>query len=240
MTSKRRPSARALKQLIGKYLAGRRGAPDALARALDRAKAFTGEMPPARGIKTSLLFTDIAGSSAMFEQYGDDYGHRIVAIHDRIVGSIIAKRGGIQIKRTGDGILASFASCGRSVKAAILIQRQIALHNQKFPLLPLRVRIGTNIGAVIRHSGDLYGTSVNLAARLCNAVAAGGILTTGIVSARCKSKGYTFRSRGRMTFKGFAKKIPIFEVQWRPAARRARSGTRALASCRRKGGAALA
>lgn len=222
---KRRPSARAFKQLIGKYLARRRGASDALARALDRAKAFNGELPSARGIKTSLLFTDIAGSSAMFEQYGDDYGHQIVAIHDRIVGSIIARRGGVEIKRTGDGVLASFASCGRSVKAAILIQRQIARHNQRFPLLPLQVRIGINIGAVIRRSGDLYGTSVNLAARLCDTVEAGGILTTGIVNSRCRSKGYVFRSRGRMTFKGFSKKIPIFKVQWRPAARRAQSGT---------------
>lgn len=237
---KRRPSALAFKQLIGKYLAGRRGASDALARALDRAKAFTGELPSARGIKKSLLFTDIAGSSAMFEQYGDDYGHQIVAIHDRIVGSIIAKRGGVQIKRTGDGILASFASCGRSVKAAILIQRQIARHNQRFPLLPLQVRIGTNIGAVIRRSGDLYGTSVNLAARLCDAVEAGGILTTGIVSARCSSKGYAFRSRGRMTFKGFTKKIPIFEVQWRPATRRTQFATRPAVPSRRKGSASFA
>ena len=176
---------------------------------LDRIRVFDGDMPSARGSKTSLLFTDIAGSTAIFEQYGDLYGRQIVSIHDRIVGTIIAERGGVPIKHTGDGILASFASCGRSVKAAILIQRQIARHNQRFPLLGLQVRIGTNIGVVIRSSGDLYGTSVNLAARLCDAVEAAGILTTGIVFARCKSKGYVFRDRGTMTFKGFTREIPI-------------------------------
>jgi class 3 adenylate cyclase len=215
---KRKPPASVLKKLIRGYLTGRPKAAETLQRTLDRIRAFDGEMPSTRGSKTSLLFTDIAGSTALFEQYGDLYGHQIVAIHDRIVRPIIAKRGGTQIKHTGDGILASFASCGRSVKAAILIQRQIECHNQRFPLLQLQVRIGTNIGAVIRSSGDLYGTSVNLAARLCEAVEAAGILTTGIVRKRCISKGYTFRDRGSMMFKGFTKRIPIFEIVWRTQA----------------------
>ncbi len=237
---KRPPPASALKRLIGNYLASQPGAPEALQRTLERTRVFDGEMPSARGIKTSLLFTDIAGSSATFEQYGDEYGREIVAIHDRIVGSIIAEQGGVRVKHTGDGILASFASCGRSVKAAILIQRHIARHNQQFPLLHLQVRIGTNIGVVIKSSGDLYGTSVNLAARLCDAVDAAGILTTGIVCARCKSKGYEFLDRGTMTFKGFSKKIPIFEVIWRPAATELQPSSRYFAPPRRKGAASPA
>jgi adenylate cyclase len=208
--------SRVLVPAIKNYLAERPGAVAALQILLNRTRAFEGEMPSARGIKTSLLFTDIAGSSAIFEQYGDQYGRRIVAVHDQIVDSVIAARGGVQIKHTGDGALASFASCGRSVKAAIVIQRRVARHNQRFPLLKFQVRIGVNIGAVIKSAGDLYGTSVNLAARLCDAAEASKILTTGIVHARCEGKGYKFKSRGTMTFKGFRKRIPVFEVLWAP------------------------
>lgn len=204
--------ARAMNRAIRDYLARRPRAAAALQDLLNRTRAFEGEMPSTRGIKTSLLFTDIAGSSAIFDQYGDQYGRRVVAFHDQIVRSIVTARGGIPIKHTGDGLLASFASCGRSVKAAILIQKQVARHNQRFPLLSFRVRIGVNIGAVIKVSNDLYGSSVNLAARLCDAAEAGGVLTTGIVRARCIDKGYEFRSRGRMSFKGFRKKIPVAEV----------------------------
>jgi adenylate cyclase len=219
MALKRVSPSRALQRAIKDYLAERPGAASALQHLLDKTRAFDGEIPSTRGIKTSLLFTDIAGSSAIFEQYGDQYGRRIVEVHDRIIDPVIRERGGVQIKHTGDGILASFASCGRAVKAAIFIQRRVARHNQQFPLLKFQVRVGVNIGVVIKGSGDLYGTSVNLAARLCDAAHAGGIFTTGIVCIRCEGKGYEFKSRGKTTFKGFRKQIPVFEILWQSAAK---------------------
>jgi class 3 adenylate cyclase len=226
MALKRVSPSHALKRAIKGYLAERPGTAAALQHLLDKTKPFDGEMPSARGIKTSLLFTDIAGSSAIFEQYGDQYGHQVVAIHDRIVDPIIAVQGGNRIKHTGDGILASFASCGRSVKSAILIQQHVARHNQRFPLLKFQVRIGVNIGVVIQSSGDVYGSSVNLAARLCDAANAGGILTTGIVYMRCEGKGYEFKDRRKTTFKGFRKKIPVFEILGRSAGSSRAAGSR--------------
>jgi adenylate cyclase len=114
-------------------------------------------------------------------------------------------------------MLASFASCGRSVKAAILIQRQVARHSARFPLMAFKVKIGVNIGSVIRASSDLYGTSVNLAARLCDMATAGGILTTGIVHSRCRGKEYEFRNPRTITFKGLSKEVPVYDIHWQPA-----------------------
>lgn len=208
------PSPRLLVRAIREYLAEVPGAAERLQQLLDQSRDFEGDVELTRRIKTSLLFTDIAGSTAMFDQYGDRYGRSIVAIHDRIVDAVVEARGGTRIKHTGDGMLASFASCGRSVKAAILIQRQVARHSAKFPLLAFKVKVGVNIGSVIKGSSDLYGSSVNLAARLCDMAAAGGILTTGIVHSRCKGKGYEFRNPRSITFKGLRKEVPVYDVLW--------------------------
>jgi class 3 adenylate cyclase len=210
----RPPSPRSLARAIRDYLAGHGGAEEKLRQFLEQSRDGGSAMPSARGIKTSLLFTDIAGSTAMFDQYGDRYGRSIVAIHDRIVDSVVDARGGVLVKHTGDGMLASFASCGRSVKAAILIQRQVARHSARFPLLAFRVKVGVNIGSVIKASSDLYGSSVNLAARLCDMAAAGGILTTGIVHSRCKGKGYEFRNPRTITFKGLRNEVPVYDILW--------------------------
>lgn len=209
--------SRTLNRAIKNYLAEEEGAGEILRQLLEHRRIADAEPVSTEEIRTSLLFTDIVGSSALFDQYGDVYGRRIVAIHDRVVDAVLAARGGTRIKHTGDGILASFQSCGRSVKAALLIQKHVARHNRRFPLLGFQVRIGVNVGSVIEHQGDLLGSSVNLAARLCESAGAGGILTTGIVHARCADKGYEFESRGRMLFKGFRVEIPVFEISWRNA-----------------------
>jgi class 3 adenylate cyclase len=214
----RPPSPRLLARVIREYLAEAPGAGEKLRLLLDQSLDFDGDVQLTRRIKTSLLFTDIAGSTAMFDQYGDRYGRSIVAIHDRIVDSVVEARGGVRVKHTGDGMLASFASCGRSVKAAILIQRQVARHSAKFPLLAFKVKIGVNVGSVIRGASDLFGSSVNLAARLCDMAAAGGILTTGIVHSRCKGKGYEFRNPRTITFKGLRKEVPVYDILWHPGA----------------------
>ena len=163
-------------------------------------------------VETSLLFTDIVGSSAIFENFGDKYGRGIVSIHDDIIGEAMEKSNGKKIKHTGDGILGSFESCGRSVKTATKILKKMKAHNEKFPLLPLNIRMGINVGNVITEDKDVYGSSVNLAARVCDLASSNKVFTTGIVHSRCKDKGYGFISRGTYEVNGFRQHIPIFEV----------------------------
>lgn len=167
-----------------------------------------------RHVETSLLFTDIVDSSYMFECLGDQYGRAVLTVHDDIVTRIAEERGGTVIKHTGDGIMVSFASCGRSVKAAMLIQEKIAEHNERYPLLQMQLRIGVNVGGVLEENNDIFGASVNLAARVCDLAGSDKIFTTGIVYERCKDKGYCFAFRGRYEVKGFSKEIPVYEVLW--------------------------
>ena len=165
-------------------------------------------------VATSLMFTDIVGSSSIFENFGDEYGRAIVFIHDKIVDEAMNKNGGKKIKHTGDGILASFESCGRSVKTAMRILEKVREHNGKFPLLSFDIRMGINIGNVIKEEMDIYGSSVNLAARVCDLAGSNKILTTGVVRSRCMDmdKGYKFTPHGKHQMKGFSYQIPIFEV----------------------------
>jgi adenylate cyclase len=203
-----------ISELVSNYLDGASGAEEALEHALTDMENAKQQMPSMRQTKTSLLFTDIVGSSSTYESFGDEYGHEILAIHDALVKPVVTHRGGIIVKGTGDGILASFDSCGRSVKTAILIHQSVHKHNLNFPLMPLEIRIGVNVGPVIKDVNDVYGSSVNLAARITDFADPGSIFTTGIVHARCKDKGYQFIDRGMQSFKGFDTSIPIYQVSW--------------------------
>ncbi len=200
--------------LVSSYLGEVPGADKNLEQALTNIEVQKPQIPTMRETKTSLLFTDIVNSSTIFDKFGDEYGREIVAIHDNLVKPIVSQRGGVFVKGTGDGILASFESCGRSVKTAILIHQKVVEHNTKFPLMPIDVRIGINVGSVIKDENDLYGSSVNLAARITDIADPGSIYSTGIVYARCKEKEYQFVERGFKSFKGFDSKIPIYEVIW--------------------------
>ena len=201
-----------LENLVLNYLNGEVDSESALERALTGLETTKYRSQSVKTTKTSLLFTDIVNSSATYEDFGDEYGRAILSIHDNIVHSTILKRGGTVIKGTGDGSLATFESCGKSVKAALLILKQIEAHNHNYPLLPIQLRIGINIGSIIQDETDIHGTSVNLAARLTELADPGTILTTGIVHSRCKEKGYQFIDLGLKAFKGFRKKIPVYQI----------------------------
>ena len=127
---------------ISSYLAHEPGAEQTLELALTNLEISGRQLASVRQVKSSLLFTDIVNSAAIFDSFGDDYGREIVSIHDDIVKSVITNYGGNYVKGTGDGILASFDSCGRSVKSAILIPKQFKQHKEQFPLLGFDVRIG--------------------------------------------------------------------------------------------------
>ena len=199
--------------LLERYLQGDPNAMGPLERYLTSTESFPLDKR-LKNVETSLLFTDIVYSTYYFETLGDEYGRRIVSIHDDIVDKIIHQRGGTVIKHLGDGVLASFASCGRSVKSSIIIQKEVAKHNANFPLLPLQLRIGINIGEVMEEESDIYGSSVNLAARICNLAGSNKIFASSVVYERCKEKGYQFKSRGHFDVKGFKKEVPIHEVIW--------------------------
>jgi class 3 adenylate cyclase len=162
----------------------------------------------------TILFTDIVGSTDVTQRLGDDKAMEVLRTHDLVVRGELAASGGDEVKHTGDGIMASFASVARAIQCAIGIQRSLHQHESAGAEHPVKVRIGVSAGEPVAEHNDLFGAAVQLAARACDHAAAGGILVSTAVRELCVGKGFTFEARGPFELKGFAELIPLYEVAW--------------------------
>jgi adenylate cyclase len=131
--------------------------------------------------------------------------------HNEVVRSALRKRGGREVKHTGDGIMASFTSISGAVESGIDVQRSLQHRNQEAEP-PIHLRIGISVGEPVTEDGDLFGTSVQLSARLCGIASTGGIAVSSAVRDLCAGKLIGFESKGVLSLKGFAEPVPIFEV----------------------------
>lgn len=157
----------------------------------------------------TILFTDMVGSTATTQQLGDDRAQDLVRQHNTVVRDALKAHNGKEIKHTGDGIMASFASARGAVDCAVDIQRALAVGGE------VRVRIGLNAGEPVAEERDLYGTSVQLAARVCAEADAGEILVSNVVRELAAGKGFLFSDRGDHALKGFEDPVRVYEVSWR-------------------------
>jgi class 3 adenylate cyclase len=162
----------------------------------------------------TVMFTDMVGSTDLTQAKGDEAAQEIVRKHNTIVRTALAQYQGKEVKHTGDGIMASFASAANAVEATVFIQRQVAAHNARLPNLSLHLRIGLNAGEPIQEEDDLFGATVQLAARVCAATASDQTLCTLGVKELSLGKGLTFKDAGTHTLKGFKERFPLWEVVW--------------------------
>ena len=175
----------------------------------DPAAAAKPEAPSAPGGLVTILFTDMEGSTALTQQLGDDGAQDMVRQHNTAVRDALKAHAGSEIKHTGDGIMASFASARGAVDCAVAIQRALAGGDS------VRVRIGLNAGEPVAEEQDLYGTSVQMAARVCAEADAGEILVSNVVRELAAGKGFLFNDRGDHALKGFEDPVKLYEVRWR-------------------------
>ncbi|MEX0663553.1 MAG: nickel-binding protein [Acidimicrobiia bacterium] len=171
-----------------------------------------GEGSTASAFRT-ILFTDVVGSTDMTQRLGDAEAMTVLRVHDQIVRDAITHANGSEIKHTGDGIMAAFASSSAAIECAIAVQRNLANHNRDAEH-PLHVRIGLSAGEPVTERDDLFGAAVQLAARACDRAAAGSILVSTAVRELARGKTFAFEARGPFALKGFDEEIPLFEVAW--------------------------
>jgi class 3 adenylate cyclase len=160
----------------------------------------------------TIMFTDIEESTTLTQKLGDAGAMQIVRTHDDVVRTAIKARGGSEVKHTGDGIMAAFPSVVGAIKAAVEIQQHLAATSAA--PAPIRVRIGMAAGEPVTEGDDLFGATVQLAARLCARAQPGSILVAAPVHDLALGKGFEFRSRGRLRLKGFEAPMAAFEVAW--------------------------
>jgi class 3 adenylate cyclase len=148
---------------------------------------------PARAAGNAvILFLDIADSTALTERMGDAAFRAASRALDEELRAAIRGAGGAPVegKVMGDGVMATFGSAREAIDAAL---RCNALSGES----ELRLHIGVHAGDVIREPGNVYGGAVNIAARICDASAAGEVLVSDVVRGMARtSAGVSFEDRG--------------------------------------------
>ena len=164
------------------------------------------------GIRT-ILFTDIVDSTALTQRLGDEAAMAFLDVHDTIVRDALAALGGREVKHTGDGIMACFLSTVSAVRCATRIQRALAEHAQAETEVHVRVRIGAAAGEPVENHSDLFGSTVQLATRLCSHAQPQQSLVSNAVAELCLGKGLSFQDLGEVSLKGFERPVRVHAVQ---------------------------
>jgi class 3 adenylate cyclase len=161
----------------------------------------------------SVLFTDIVGSTELTQRLGDEAAMELVNLHDAVVRAALGANGGREVKHTGDGIMAAFVSAVSAVRCASRIQQDLARHREDDARTPLRVRIGAAAGEPVEQRNDLFGSTVQLAARLCAHAQPDQVLVSNVVAELCLGKGLHFDDAGEAQLKGFEKPVHVHAVR---------------------------
>lgn len=158
----------------------------------------------------TFLFTDIEGSAALWEQYPTSMPAALAA-HDALLHAAVAEQGGQVVKRTGDGLMAVFASQHAGIAAALSAQRQL-LANASQP--ELKVRMGLHCGTAMPRDGDYFGTEVNRAARLMALASGGQVLISEECAAPLLANSHESQllDLGRYHLKGFLEPQQVFQL----------------------------
>jgi len=162
----------------------------------------------------TIMFTDMEGSTTITTRLGDAKSMELFRTHDAIIRNAIKIHGGWEVKHTGDGFMISFSSVSHAVECAISIQRDITSYNKKDPVTPLHLRIGLSAGEPVTEGRDLFGSTVQLAARICDHAKPEQILVTSVVQKLCIGKKFPFSDFGETTLRGFDEPEWLHEVIW--------------------------
>jgi class 3 adenylate cyclase len=161
----------------------------------------------------TIMFTDIVDSTAMTARLGDVRAVEMVRAHDSLVRRALQEKGGREVKHTGDGIMASFDDAVAAVECARAIQQAFDAFNLA-SREKLQVRIGLDAGEPVADHNDLFGATVQMAARLCQSAEPDAIVVSEAVSGFLPGR-IQLVELGQRALKGFAQPVAAFEVAWR-------------------------
>lgn len=163
-----------------------------------------------------VLFADMSGSVTMYAKEGDTAGYRLNAACLQLLDGCVKDAGGKVVRRAGDGVLAVFENADDALHAAAAMQ--LKLHGDTTPLRGrgVRIRAGICSGNVMHGRGDIYGDSVNVAARLSTLAGPDEVLIAADVY---EALGPELQSSTRpiedLALKGRPDAVSVYEFLWR-------------------------
>jgi class 3 adenylate cyclase len=164
--------------------------------------------------KLAVMFADICGSTSLYDRLGDEMARRLIAKCIAIMVDKVTACQGTLIKTIGDEIMCTFPSAENAMNAACIMQTTIenGNHGEEHPM---HIRIGFHYGDVICEAGDVFGDTVNVAARVASITRASQILTTMAAanSLPPELRNKTYQTM-RAELKGKQEQQDIFRVAW--------------------------
>ena len=116
--------------------------------------------------QVALLFTDLRGSTALYERVGDATAYNIVREHFTLLAAIVRGHDGAVVKTIGDAVMASFADPAQAVRAALAMQANAIGAQEPDLVLKVGVHAGPSVVVTLNDRLDYFGSTVNMAARL--------------------------------------------------------------------------
>jgi class 3 adenylate cyclase len=171
-----------------------------------------GDRRPAESPFRTIMFTDLEGSTALLSAIGQSAYLALLAVHDVIIRRAIVAGHGREVKHTGDGIMASFDDDTKALACARDALDKFDERNATDGGPALLVRIGLAAGEPVDRDDDLFGSTVNLASRICSAANGGQILVSEFVRDLGTKAGFSFTAAGSRALKGFPGTTRLFEL----------------------------
>lgn len=171
-----------------------------------------------RDIELAILFSDVVGSTRLFELLGDMRARDMIATCIDVMRNATEKNSGTVIKTMGDEVMATFPSADEALTAAAQMQQQITANSQlKIDGHAVAIRVGCHFGPVVLENRDVFGATVHTANRMTSQAKAGQIVTTAAtVSQLSADWRAAVRQIDVATLRGQGNEVALFEVHWQP------------------------
>ena len=170
----------------------------------------------------TFLFTDLKGSTELYERVGDLVAFDLVRAHFQVLNEIVAAESGAVVKTIGDAVMATFATPDRAVAAALRMREAMARLNGAHDGEDLALKIGIHEGpclaVVLNDRQDYFGQTVNIAARVQGLANSRTILATGPVidnpqaSILLRESGLAPVAQSRL-LRGISEEVAVYEIR---------------------------
>ncbi|CAD0184018.1 pH-sensitive adenylate cyclase [Ruegeria sp. THAF57] len=163
----------------------------------------------------TVLAADMVGYSRLMENDEQGTLARLRTHRIELIDPAIDKNRGTIIKTTGDGMLVEFSSASDAVTCAVEVQNRMLRRNADVPRdQRIQFRIGINLDEIIFEDGDIFGSGVNIAARLEQSARAGGVVISGTVHDQVSGRlDFQYQDLGNLELKNLSQPVHAYRVE---------------------------
>jgi class 3 adenylate cyclase len=169
----------------------------------------------------TFLFTDLKGSTALYERVGDLVAYDLVRQHFRVLHEVVAAEAGAVVKTIGDAVMATFPTPDRALAAALRMREEMARinteRNNEDLLLKIGIHEGPCLAVTLNDHQDYFGQTVNMAARVQGLASSRAIIVTKPVvddpnAAKILEKSGLHPTMQHAVLRGIGEETMVYEI----------------------------